>query len=477
MAIALQKPILVGGVAVSVVLALTSTIPDWLPDLGEVGFSGAILLGTGLWWWRRGKQKQSVAIAPEIIDRSAVQSEIARAETALEQLAAESDLDTSTQRDRLAQFAPALERQTVRWAILGGKGTGKTALLNALQPLMAREECAIAEAGTLDQQEDDGDILKTALAADGVLFVVNGDLTDSEFQTLEQLHHAKQRIVLVFNRVDRLVPEVRALIGQQLEKRCAALLESEDIMTSAAAPGKIEVRRQQSDGTVQTWEETPAAQIDRLGERLLEILTEERQQLVYATVWRAAIAFQEELKASLNEIRRERALPIIDRYQWVAAAAAFANPVASLDLLATAAINGQMVMDMGKLYRQNFSWEQAQAAAGTLGKLMVQLGVVELTTQTAGSLLKSHAITYVAGGAVQGASAAYLTRLAGLSLIEYFQEQDICIANEEGFNLNRLKQKLQQVFTQNPRTALLQGFIARLTQKQPETNMVATAES
>ncbi len=84
-----------------------------------------------------------------------------------------------------------------------------------------------------------------------------------------------------------------------------------------------------------------------------------------------------------------------------------------------------MLVDLGAIYQQKMSLEQAKTAMATLGKMMVQLGMVEVTTQALGTILKGNAITYIAGGTVQGIGAAYLTRLAGLTLIEYFQEQEI----------------------------------------------------
>jgi uncharacterized protein (DUF697 family) len=190
-------------------------------------------------------------------------------------------------------------------------------------------------------------------------------------------------------------------------------------------------------------------------------LTQEEQQLVWATTFRATVALKAEVKTHLNNVRRDRALPIIEQYQWIAAAAAFANPVPALDLLATAAISGQLVIELGEIYQQKFSLQQAQTAAKTLGSLMLKLGLVELSTQTIGGILKSNAFTYVAGGAVQGVSAAYLTRLAGLSLIEYFQEQEQSETTATGqpFNFDRLGQKLQMVFSSNQRTTFLQSFV------------------
>ncbi|MEQ8963994.1 MAG: YcjF family protein, partial [Coleofasciculus sp. C2-GNP5-27] len=183
------------------------------------------------------------------------------------------------------------------------------------------------------------------------------------------------------------------------------------------------------------------------------------QQLIWGTTLRSAISLKAEAKTALNQARRDRALPLIEQYQWIAAATAFANPVPALDLLATAAISSQLVIELAGIYQQKFSLSQAQLAAKTLASLMVKLGLVELSTQTIGGILKSNAFTYIAGGAVQGVSAAYLTRLAGLSLIEYFQDQEISepTATDQPLNLDRLKEKLQTVFQQNQRTAFLQG--------------------
>jgi uncharacterized protein (DUF697 family) len=174
---------------------------------------------------------------------------------------------------------------------------------------------------------------------------------------------------------------------------------------------------------------------------------------------RKALLLKAEAKNYLNGIRRDRANPVIEQYQWIAAAAAFANPVPALDILATAAINAQMIVDLGNVYQQKFSLEQAKTVAGEMGSLMLKLGLVELSSKAIGTVLKSHAVTFVAGGAVQGVSAAYLTRLAGLSLIEYFQQQEVAANTATGFNVEKLGQTLQKVFQQNQQVTFLQGFV------------------
>jgi uncharacterized protein (DUF697 family) len=132
-----------------------------------------------------------------------------------------------------------------------------------------------------------------------------------------------------------------------------------------------------------------------------------------------------------------------------------------MDLVATVAINAQMIHDLGAIYRQKFSLPQAQKVAATLGSVMLKLGLVELSTQAIAGLLKSNAITYLAGGCIQGISAAYLTRVAGLSLIEYFhsQEPNLTLSEASPLAIERLTQILHRVFQQNQQLAFLQLFV------------------
>ena len=118
-----------------------------------------------------------------------------------------------------------------------------------------------------------------------------------------------------------------------------------------------------------------------------------------------------------------------------------------------------MVMELGEFYQQKFSLEQAQTVASTMGSLMLKLGLVELSTKAVSTILKSNTITFVAGGVVQGISAAYLTRIAGLALIEYFQEQEIATNSGGPLNIEKLRQTLQNIFQKNHQTKFLQGFV------------------
>lgn len=478
MAMQLRKPILVTGVGLSFLLWMGATIQDSLIGLGEWGISGAIALGTGIWWWNSRKKKlEQALIALPTIDRKAVESAIGKGQTILDQITTEApETEVAHLQQRLDALLTNLDRATLNLAIAGGKSVGKTRLKEALS-LPSHQ---IIETSALYQNESDSAAIEAAaLPCEVVIFVVNGDLTDSEYQTLQKWHQWQQKLLVVFNKQDHYSPEQQAVIFKQLQTRLREMLPESDILKTTAAPAPIKVRKYKDDNSHEEWQETPSPEVEALQTRLHELLSEEKQTLLCQSTWRKAYFLQQEAKTVLNGIRRQRALPYIDQYQWIAAGTAFANPVSSLDLLATVAINTQLVFDLGKIYQQKFSWQQAQTVAGTLGKQMVQLGLVEFSTQTVTSLLKTNAFTYIAGGTVQGFSAAYLTRIAGLSLIEYFQEQEISQEAGEEMNLKRLQEKLRQVFQNNQRNALLNSLIQQGKDRlfQDNQQIPATSDS
>ena len=481
----LRRPILVGGLGLSFSLWMLQSWQDSLVQVGEFGLLSLLAVGGGLWLLKQNRTQDNSELLDGIpVDRATVFGAIAKAEAVVNQLAqeAENHQALATLREQVANLTAELDRQEMIAAVTGAKSVGKTTLIKVLE-----QNVELSDATSLQFQEtlplfveagenSDCAILAEANKSDVVLFLTNGDLTDSEFQSLQQLKAANQSTMLVFNKQDQYLPEERVCVLQSLKHRVPSI-----VVATAASPIPIKVRKHQQDGSVQESLEVPAPDIQQLTSQLGEMFAQQGQQLVWATTMRKSLLLKAEAKNLLNGIRRDRAIPVIEQYQWIAAAAAFANPVPALDILATAAINAQMVMDLSGIYQQKFSLEQAQTVAGTMGSLMLKLGLVELSSKAIATVLKSNAITFVAGGAVQGVSAAYLTRIAGLSLVEYFQQQEVAMNSEGGLNLDKLRQTLQNVFQQNQQIGLLQSFVkqgvGRLLPESAEGELVGAQKA
>ena len=349
MAVQLRKPILVTGVGLSFLLWIGSTIQDSLSGFGELGIPTAIALGTGFWWLksRRKAQTPSPVALPEI-DQKAVESAIEQVQKILDQIRTDApETELSSLQKRLEELPQNLDRATLNIAITGGKNVGKTRLKEALTV----SNHNIIETSALYQNNyDQSDAIEnTVLSSEIAIFVVNGDLTDSEYQTLNQWKQLQQKTLVVFNKQDHYSPEQQAVILKQLKTRLSETFPESNLITTTADPAPIKVRKFKTDNSQEEWLETPSPEIETLQTHLNHLLNEEKTTLLYQSTWRKAQLLKKEAKTILNAIRRQRSLPYIEQYQWIAAGTAFANPVSSLDLLATAAINTQLVFDLGKI--------------------------------------------------------------------------------------------------------------------------------
>ena len=456
----LKRPILVGGVGLSFSLWMLESWHDKVMQFGEFSLLSLLAVGGGLWLIKQNRPKRTEEQLDEMaIDRATVENTIAASAIAINKLVEEAgDCSEALEKAALLQekipcLQKELDRESIKLTVTGGKSVGKTTLIEVLQNQNLNSVEFQETSPLFIQGNSDTAALEEAVKSDFVLFLTNGDLTETEFQSLEQLKAKNQRLMLVYNKQDQCLPDERASVLLSLKQRING-----NVAATAASPQAIKVRKHLEDNSVQEWMEQPAPDIQELNQKLDKVLTQ-RQQLVWATTMRKAKLLKAETKDLLNGIRKLRILPVIEQYQLISAAAAFANPVPALDILATAAINAQMVVDLGKVYQQKFSLEQAKTVAGEMGSLMLKLGLVELSTKTISTVLKSNAITFVAGGVVQGVSAAYLTRIAGLALIEYFEQQEIAVNSGSEFNLEKFGQSLQQVFAQNQQVVFLQSFV------------------
>ena len=485
MTVQLRRSLMFGGVGLTLSVWLFENVSH---SLGE--WAPAIVIGSGIaWLFLQFQPNDSVKSNAAPVSLTTVKTALADAEGVINQLAVEvSDrtIDGNTQqlsdlRSQINQITTELQRDQIRLVVMGGKSVGKTSLTQLLQSTWASElsqELSLSDTPELFAATEAGivaerDAWKLARSADLILFLTNGDLTASQLQVMQRLSAAHKRIVLILNKQDHYLPDEQQLLLNQLRQRADKILTSQDVIAIATNPKPQKVRQHQPDGSIKEWLETPAPQISGLTDRLSQILMQEGTQLVLASSFGTVNEIKTEAKKALNTVRRDRAIPLIDQAQWIVATTAFANPFPALDLLAAAAVNAQMVMDLSKLYQQKFSLSQAKTIATTMASLMVKLGVVEVSTQAIGTILKTNIVTYMAGGLLQGVSAAYLTRLAGLTLIEYF-EGDI---PNGVVKPDLLQQIIEKIFQQNRRLPFLQAFVRQAVDKLKFTALTPQSES
>lgn len=300
------------------------------------------------------------------------------------------------------------------------------------------------EPGLMREQE----ARELAAEADLLVFVVDQDLRDVEHGPLESLARLGKRCLVVLNKTDLYTDEDREAIVSSLRRRLAGVMAPLTLVSCAAAPAPVIVR--EVDG--ETRSHYPDAEVSELREAVVSILSEHGRALLAQNVMLQAHRLSEEARDQINLRRRAQAGRVIARFQWTSAGVLFVNPVPGLGALAAAAINYQMIIEIAKIFEVDLGVSAAKRMAGELAQVLVKMGVVGLASDLLGKALKATVVGYVAGGAIEAASGAYLTRLAGNTFVDYF-------AHGQTWGDGGLQGAVERHFNLTGNHALIKAFI------------------
>jgi uncharacterized protein len=454
--------------AIATVSPLLAQAVLLLVGLLLLGALGVVAYYTGLFLRPRRKRSHTLPQDPQqvaAVSLQAAQQQIAQIENEIARQALEAKSQALTQR---------FEQQRFEIVVFGLGSAGKTALVNALlgeiaapvaatlgttqiaqtyrvavpgvsgtdeQTILITDTPGLLEAGALGEERAQ-QAKALATAADLLLFVVDNDLHRAEYEPLAMLAQMGKRSLLVFNKGDRYLPAEKQQILQRLRDRTQGLLAPADVVAIAAQPSPVTL----PDGQIVHRE----PEIADLIERVMVILRQEGADLIANNLLLQSQQVGEDARALLSAQRQQQADAIVDRYQWIGAGVLAATPLPGVDMLATAAVNTQMVVELGRVYGVEVSIEEAKALAISLAKTLTALSLAKGAMKLLSVGLQATIATAVASKLLQGVSAAYLTRIAGKSFITYFQaNQDwgdggIQAVVEQQYQLNRRDEFVKQ---------------------------------
>ncbi|MBD2142406.1 DUF697 domain-containing protein [Anabaena sp. FACHB-1250] len=283
-----------------------------------------------------------------------------------------------------------------------------------------------------------------ATEADLLLFVVDNDLRRSEYEPLRGLAEIGKRSLLVLNKTDLYTDTDRDVILGRLRERVRSFIATNDVVAIAANP---QIAKLETGETCQ-----PEPDIIPLLRRMASILRAEGEDLIADNILLQSLRLGEEARKLIDSQRRRQADKVIVRYQWIGAGVVSVTPLPVVDLLATAAVNAQMVVEIGKIYGCDLNMERGKELALSLGKTIAGLGIVKGAIQLLSTALQLNVTTFIVGRAIQGVTAAYLTRIAGKSFIEYFR-------HDQDWGDGGMTEVVQQQFQINRRDEFIKVFV------------------
>ncbi|MGB1621606.1 MAG: YcjF family protein [Synechococcus sp.] len=473
--------IVVGGVlqAIRTLLwDLSYFLPGWLlaPVL-LLGLGLVIAVGVQLGWptWKRLQQRRrlqqrgtSEALQAPRDRRGAAQLSLTNIERLLERL--DDDISrTKLQQDK-ERFEAELERGDLVIVVFGTGSSGKTSLIRALlNEVVGEVGAAMGSTRTstsyrlrlrgLDrgiQMVDTPGILEAdldghareemarrqAARADLMVVVVDGDLRASEAAVMDTLLQLGKRMLLVLNKSDLRGVDERERLLEILRQRCGGRIGADDVMACSASPQSIP---RSGRSPLQ-----PRPDIQQLVQRLAAVLHADGEELIADNILLQCRQLDDRGRSLLRQQRIREAKRCVDRYTWIGAGVVAATPLPGVDLLGTAAVNAQMVVEIAAIHGIELGKDQAKTLAMSVGRTLATLGAVKGAMGVISAGLHLSVPTLLAGRAIQGITAGWLTRIAGASFIRYFQQDQswgdggIQAVVQEQFELNRREASLRR---------------------------------
>lgn len=401
--------------------------------------------------------ESSSADSPAPVDeRDDLSKSLSKTQSDLDKLLGEKKLSAKSReilaedRRQLNRIIEKLEQQQFHIAVFGRVSVGKSSLLNALLgethfstgvlhgetketagiEWTVYQDHALHFIDTPGIDEYDGkvreDIAKQAVtAADMVLFVVDGDLTQIEFNALCHAKSLVKSLIVIVNKCDRLTPleieQIRAGIGKKLQN----ISESDTIPLHfvAADPRTKDIIRVAADGTETVETIKPDSHIDELKAQIWQQLNDSGHQLQALSAAMFATQITGKMGEEIVTARADVTADIIRKYCIGKALAVGLNPIPLLDVSVVVG-DIAMIKHLGSVYGFDINSKEA----GSLMKsIIAELGLVLGTSfgiQALSSVLKglSAGLSTILTASAQGLAAYYGTYLVGKACEEYFKK-------------------------------------------------------
>ena len=380
------------------------------------------------------------------------------------------------------------EQQTLEIVAFGTISSGKSSVLNLLAgrdvfktdvrggttvtrneiPWSGMDKVTLVDTpgiGEVDGEVHVNVAAESAVDADIVLVVVDGPLRESEHELIERLGQMEKRVLICLNKTDWYSDSDREKLIQQISGQTSGIVMPVDIVAIQAQEGSRIRKKILADGTEKEETVTIEANIDPLADRLISTVKRDGKELLMANVLLRSRGLVEKARARVKDSLDRQAWDVVDKYMWGAGGVAAISPFPVVDLLDGSAISTKMILDLAEVYQQKVDLDTASKWLGEMGKNLIGVlgaqGAAVATSAVVASLIKTIPFAgTVAGGVLQGAVQALITKWIGSVFIEYFRDE---MQTPEGGLAGLARRQWQTVTTVDELRKLVQSARSKLT--------------
>ena len=348
--------------------------------------------------------------------------------------------------DAVKAMLDKLEHGHLHLSVVGRVSTGKSSLLNALlgeprfsvspvhgetkvsaiQPWQEVEAGGVFLIDTPGLDEaggEDREALAKEVAArsDLVIFVLDGDITETELEALQAVLAQGRPVLVVLNKADLYTSGEQAALLASIRRRTEGLLDPDHVIVTAAQPRPQTVIETDRAGRETRSERTRGPDVEALRVKLWEIVEAEGKTLAALNASLFASDLSDQVGRRILAARRQLGERLVRTYCVAKGVAVALNPVPVADLFAAAFIDVGMVVHLSRVYDLPLSRKEA----GSIVRVIVAESAALMGTVWALHLVSSAlkvgtlGLSTILTAGAQGAIAYYSTYLVGRAAEEY----------------------------------------------------------
>ena len=342
-----------------------------------------------------------------------------------------------------------IEHGHLHLSVFGRVSTGKSSLLNALigeerfsvSPIHGETRFSSMQAWNevdtggvflidtpgLDEAGGEGreELAKeVAGRSDLVIFVLDGDVTETELEALKALLAQGRPVIVALNKSDLYTSsEIDALLNS-IWSKTEGLIEPDHVIVAAAQPRAQSVVEVGASGKEVSTERARDPDVAELRLKLWDILEAEGKTLAALNASLFAADLSDQVGRRILAARKELGDRLVRTYCVGKGIAVALNPVPVADLFAAAFIDVGMVVHLSRVYDLPLSRKEA----GAIVRVIIAEAAALMTTVWALHLVSSAlkvgtlGLSTILTAGAQGAIAYYSTYLVGEAAGKYLAD-------------------------------------------------------
>ena len=260
--------------------------------------------------------------------------------------------------------------------------------------------------------------------SDLVMFVLDGDITETELDALRAVISQGRPVLLVLNKSDLYTCDELDSLLQSVREKTRGLVDPGNVIVAAAQPRPQVVVEIDADGNESQSERARLPDVAELRLKLWEILEVEGKTLVALNASLFASDLSDQVGRRILVARRALGEKLVRTYCVAKGIAVAFNPVPVADLFAAAFIDVGMVVHLSKVYDLPLNQKEAGSIVSVIvAESAALMGTVWALHFVSSALkLGTAGLSTIVTAGAQGAIAYYSTYPVGKVAAEYLAE-------------------------------------------------------